>query len=46
MKVKTPIVTTSDAERWLSPDIFIYKGKQYEVDIRGKVKLLKVKTNG
>lgn len=38
MKEKPP--TMSEAERWISPDIFIYKGKQYEVDIRGKVKLL------
>ncbi len=26
-----------DAEKWLTPDIFVYKGKQYEVTIHGKV---------
>ncbi len=28
----------SEAERWITPDIFVYQGKHYEVDIHGKVK--------
>ncbi len=34
-------ITASMAEHWINPDIFIYKGKQYEVDIKGRAKLIK-----
>ena len=33
--------TISQAKKWTSPDRFIYKGKEYEVDIRLNVKEVK-----
>ncbi len=30
---------SSDAEKWLDPDHFIYKGKVYKIELNGTVKL-------
>ena len=31
----------NEAQRWDSPDVFVYKGKRYSVDIHLKVKEVK-----
>lgn len=33
------IPDTSDAEEWLTPELFIYQGKVYEVLITGQIRL-------
>ena len=33
-------ISPSDAERWITPDIFAIKDRMYEVTINGKVKRL------
>jgi hypothetical protein len=40
-KLPTP---SDKGVKWITPDIFIYKGKQYEVTIHGKVIPLKIPT--
>ena len=40
-KPKIKIPKLADAETWTTPDRFIYKGKEWEVDIHLKVKEVK-----
>ena len=43
MKMPSP----SEAEKWITPDVFVYQGNKYEVDIHSNVReLVKCQIHG